>query len=225
MTPFDPAALLAMLLTFYPTVSSGELARARRDRPDYFAGGTLFGSKGDKLRLPDGRVFDLIFAAGGAIGQQRWQVIEVTGDAGRAGDLFPLEPGPLVPLEDDPFPPAAAAGAFEAILGDALDTLGASDGVLHGAAQAVATFAGAQQLADSYARMVEPATDAHAATRRSFDADDPAALIDRSNDQGATIDDQSGRYNEEAPADLPADDPGDPPRDDDGGRPDNEPAV
>jgi hypothetical protein len=68
VTPFDPVALLAMLQAFYPTPSGAALAQARAERPEYFAGGELFGSKGDKLRLGDGRVFDCIFAAGGLPG-------------------------------------------------------------------------------------------------------------------------------------------------------------
>jgi hypothetical protein len=40
VTPFDGAALLAMLLAFYPAVSAAALARARSERPEYFAGGT-----------------------------------------------------------------------------------------------------------------------------------------------------------------------------------------
>lgn len=47
-----------MLATFYPAGGPDALARARRERPAYFAGGTLTGPTGEQLRLPDGRVFD-----------------------------------------------------------------------------------------------------------------------------------------------------------------------
>jgi hypothetical protein len=107
MTPFDAVALLAMLLAFYPTVNASELARARRERPEYFAGGTLLGSKGDKLRLPDGRIFDLIQNAGGLPGQQRWQVIE---PGPSVPEPWPLEAGPLTPIDVDRLPAAAGRG-------------------------------------------------------------------------------------------------------------------
>jgi hypothetical protein len=82
VTPFDPFALLSMLLAFYPAVSPAAFAQARRERPEYFAGGSIIGSKGDKLQLPDGRVFDCIFASGGPLSGQRWQVLDVTNDDG-----------------------------------------------------------------------------------------------------------------------------------------------
>jgi len=75
MTPFSPVALLTMLLTFYPDVSPAALVLARRERPDYFAGGALGGSHGDKLTLPDGTVWDLIYDVENETGDRHWQVI------------------------------------------------------------------------------------------------------------------------------------------------------
>jgi hypothetical protein len=127
VTPFDPDALLAMLLAFYPTPSAAALRQARAERPDYFAGGTLIGSKGDKLRLGDGRVFDLVFASGGLPGQQRWQVIDVTNDPGSAGDPFALEAGPLTPIDSTDVWPGSPAPGFESYVAG---ELGALDGTI-----------------------------------------------------------------------------------------------
>lgn len=60
MTPFDPIALTIMLRTFYPFATPADLARARRERPEYFAAGRLRGHDGTLLELPDGRLFQIV---------------------------------------------------------------------------------------------------------------------------------------------------------------------
>jgi len=77
VTPFDPAALVAVLSAFYPTVDVATLAQARRARPGVFAGGALVGD-GDRLQLPDGRVFLLIW-------QGAWTAVGDTPDPAAAG--------------------------------------------------------------------------------------------------------------------------------------------
>jgi hypothetical protein len=131
MTPFDATALLVMLLAFYPTVSGAELARARRERPEYFAAGVLFGTKGDKLQLPDGRVFDLIANAGGLPGTQRWQVIE---PGPSVDDPWPLEPGPLTPIDaSGADTPPGERTTFQSLVAGAIDAIGGSDAALQSA--------------------------------------------------------------------------------------------
>jgi hypothetical protein len=131
VTPFDATALLVMLLAFYPTVSGAELARARRERPEYFASGVLFGTKGDKLRLPDGRVFDLIANAGGLPGTQRWQVIE---PGPGTDDPWPLEPGPLTPIDASGVDvPPGERTTFQGLVADAIGAIGGSDAALQSA--------------------------------------------------------------------------------------------
>jgi hypothetical protein len=78
VTPFDPAALVAMLRAFYPIVGRAALRRARSERPEYFAGGTLIGSSQTHLQLADGRIFDLILNEGAPQGQTAWQALDVT---------------------------------------------------------------------------------------------------------------------------------------------------
>src|SRR4051812_25144545 len=162
-----------MLQAFYPAVSVAQLQRARVERPEYFAAGRLGGSKGEKLFLADGRVFDLILAAGGPASGQRWQVLDGTND-GRAGDdPFALEEGPLTLLDDsdvETFPPAPA---FESLVAGELDAFGASDALLDRAESAVVEFDGAAALDESFAREVEPALEYHAATLAGLVADDP----------------------------------------------------
>lgn len=134
MTPFDPGALVSLLERGYPVVSASELARARREHPEAFADGVLFGSKGDKLRLPDGRVFDCIVAAGGPPSGRRWQCALVDPNAPATDDPFALEPGPFEPLEDTPFEPRDP-DLFRDLVARELHELGDWDGAYEGARQ------------------------------------------------------------------------------------------
>lgn len=213
MTPFDPWALLAMLEAFYPVVSVPELQRARRERPEYFAGGTLGGSKGDKLFLPDGRVWDLILAAGAAAGVQRWIAIEVTDAGPDGGDGLTLEPGPLTPIDVALIFPPFTGEAFESLVARHLADVGSSDAVLDRAAVDVVELGAAAALDGSYDRHVAPALEHHAATRAALDLDDPSEELEAAGLTRDTIDAALTEYDEDPPADLPEDDPGDPPRD------------
>jgi hypothetical protein len=210
--PFDPVALVAMLTTFYPVVSVAALRLARSERPEYFGAGVLGGSKGDKLTLPDGRVWDLIFAAGAAPGVQRWQAIEATGADGGAGEPWPLEPGPLTPLDAFPVRPRSAA-TFEALVTEELGALEGRDEQLAAAGQAVADFDGAGALNDAASQLLDPAIEAHAHTRGTIDADDMGDELDAANNTSGAIDAARNEYDEDPPEDVPTHDPGDPPRD------------
>jgi hypothetical protein len=57
---FDPGTLPQLLAAFYPVVTPAHFALARQEHPDWFGDGVIFGSKGDKLRFPDGRQYDCI---------------------------------------------------------------------------------------------------------------------------------------------------------------------
>lgn len=211
MTPFDPAALVAMLLAFYPIVSAAWLATARRDRPEYFAGGVLFGSKGDKLRLPDGREWDCIVAAGGPLAGRRWQCSLIVIDPNAVPDPFALEEGPLTVLDEEFTIGPRVGSGFEALVAGELEALGASDDVLHQAAQAAIEFNGGTLLDASYDRLVAPALEHHAAFVRSLDADNPIDEVEASGQHDAIIDATEHQYDEEEPEDLPLTDPGQPP--------------
>jgi hypothetical protein len=196
MTPFDAVALLAMLLAFYPTVNASELARARRERPEYFAGGTLLGSKGDKLRLPDGRIFDLIQNAGGLPGQQRWQVIE---PGPGTDDPWPLEPGPLTPIDVTVWaPPRPADDTFESLVSTHLAELAGSDRVLDGARSELAGGADqARELEDD--RALDEGADVVDEIYRSTAGTELAELADASSGQAGAIDATDNAYDEAPP--------------------------
>jgi hypothetical protein len=98
VTPFDGYALLIMLRAFYPDVSVGELARARQERPEYFANGAIGGPAGDWLTLADGRVFDLILQDVATGAPLAWYVIGAGGAVDR--DAIVLTPGPLALLDE-----------------------------------------------------------------------------------------------------------------------------
>lgn len=211
MTPFDPAALLTMLLAFYPIVSAAAFAQARRERPEYFAGGQIFGSKGDKLRLPDGREFDCIIAAGGPASGRRWSCSEIVDDPNAVPDPFELEPGPLDPVDEDMAIFAESRDTFAALVAGELDALTGADGVLQNAGDAVGAADLAGGLEDSYRRLVEPAAVAHAGTVTALDADDFGDVIAATESHGAAIEAGEAAYADELPPALAEPDPGNPP--------------
>jgi hypothetical protein len=218
VTPFDPVALVVMLVTFYPIVSRRELARARFERPDYFAGGVLFGTHGDKLRLPDGRIFDLIFNVDNAPGEPpRWQCIE----PGPASDEpWPLEPGPLTPLDPElpPFP--SFEPFFEPLVSAAIGAMGDPDLHLGVAQAALVETAQEERVPNAYEDQIEPAARALAAQLASVDALDPSGLITASDGHTSVIDDRASSYpnpDDVDPGEMPPGDAGPPPDDD--GRP------
>lgn len=224
MTPFDPVALLAMLLAFYPIPSPAALVQARRDRPEYFAGGVLIGRSGDKMQLPDGRIWDLIFAVEGPFPPRRWIAIDVTDAVPGDGDGFELEPGPLTPIDEAMVIFGPDPQTFEALVAGELAALGASDTVLHRAAQDIIESGGGRELEDEYERTIVPAHQAHLGTRAALDRDDPLDELEAAHDHGHIINATSGEYDDDPPPDLVEEDPGDPPGDDDGedGRPPRE---
>lgn len=211
MTPFDPIALVAMLLSFYPVVTPGNLALARTERPEYFAAGVIFGSKGDKLRLPDGREFDCIVNAGLDVSRRSWSAQLIDPNAAGADDPFALEDGPLVPLDAAfTFPPRDPT-AFSALVAGELAPLEHDDGILAAAAEPAITFTGAADLEDSFAREIDPADQAHAATLAALDGDPISDVMEATSGGSTVIDTTSGDYDEPEPPDIPLPDPGDGP--------------
>lgn len=215
MTPFDTVALVAMLVTFYPVVSAPEFARARRERPEYFGGGVIFGSKGDKLRLPDGREWDCIQAAGGPPSGRRWICIPIDPNDQGATDPFALEAGPLDPLDEQLVIFPGGDPSLVDLVAGALGGLDGAEGLLDGAAAAVVQAADPNQLDGTYRARVEPARDAHGRIRAALDSDDPGELLARTSAQDGEIDAARQDYVEESPPDTGEPDPGDPPGDDD----------
>jgi hypothetical protein len=211
VTPFDAAALLAVLLAFYPVVSVAGLQRARSERPEYFAAGTLGGSKGEKLFLQDGRVFDLIAAAGGPPSGRHWQVIDVTDDAGGAADPFALEEGPLTPLDEDDTLPTPPGESFVSLVAGHLAALAGADDVLQSGAAAIAESDGTAALDAATATLLDPATHHHANTRAALDHDDPAEELESAGLTRNEIDARLSEYDDPAPEDAPEVDPGENP--------------
>lgn len=224
MTPFDPAALVAMLMAFYPVVTPANLARARQERAEYFHGGTLFGSKGDKLRLPDGREFDCIANAGLPVGQRFWYCGLI--DPAEAGnpDGFELEPGALEPVDEEMVLFPADRDRFEALVAGELADLTGADDVLRGAGDAIVAIDVAGHLEGSYAEHVEPAAAAHANMRAALDLDDPADIIAATNAHDGIIDAADVEFNEPLPADLAEPEPGPAPIGGDEDEPEEPPA-
>ncbi len=205
MTPFDPMALLVMLLTFYPIVSPSALAQARRERPDYFAGGVIIGTHGDALRLPDGAVWDLIFDVDGPA--RRWQAIIPSGaPGGAAGDaVFPLEPGPLSPVDLDAIPRPAPPDTFGPLTAQALGNVGASDALIGGAQARIADAASSRALESVFADTIGPADGAVSEELGALYASVPDDVLARSHEHGGAIEANIGEYSEPAPPPISTD--------------------
>jgi len=203
MTPFDPTALLAMLLTFYPLVSVAELQRARRERPDYFAGGVLFGSTGEKLRLPDGRVFDLIFDASNPDPtRRRWQVIEP--GPGRPDDeTFPLERGPFTPIDGGRWPAPSGVNVFVPLVAAAYASLGDADGLFGRAASTIVEASSPAALTTMFHSTIDKAEGTIGSSRNRLNAADPSDIIIASGGQVPRIGKNEDEFSEPPPKDVP----------------------
>lgn len=211
MTPFDPTALVAMLLAFYLNVSAGDLARARVERPDYFSGGTLGGSHGDKLFLPDGRIWDLIFAVDGG-GIPRWQAIEATSGASDGAELlFPLEPGPFLPIDGAQFPEPMPAPLFEPLVAVHLGELAHTDDTLDGARLGILEHSSPDPLQHVAILTIDPADAAVADELAALHLSVPDTELATTTGSSGTIARHQADYTEPPPVELPPYDPGAPP--------------
>jgi hypothetical protein len=211
VTPFDSDALLAMLLAFYPKPSGASLRRARAERPEYFAGGTLIGSSSTHLQLPDGRIFDLVFDEGSA--RARWQVLydDPNDPGGDDGDPFALEQGPLDFVDETIVIFPDVTDPFEGLVSDALRPLSGADGVLDAVSEAAKAADGSADLDGSYAALVEPAARAHEVIRVALDGDEFSDELRAADDQSNVPPIASTELDEPPPPDVPEPDAGEPP--------------
>lgn len=206
MTPFDPVALLAMLLAFYPIVGPAAFDRARRERPAYFAGASIIGTGRDKIRLPDGRIFDGIFDVGGP--GQRWQMLEILPGDGTGGpeDPFRLEAGPLDPIDESAWPDPAPAPVFVPLVVDALTALGAAGGVLDRAHGAVTDAAAPGDLETFVGGELGTAAGTWDRSLGAVAAFLPADELAAAGGQGDATLSHGGEFNEPTPGPLPPSD-------------------
>jgi len=214
VTPFDPAAIVAMLRSFYPVVTIANLRLARTERPDYFAGGALFGTCGEKLRLPDGRVWDLMYDCGGL--QAAWQAIEPGPSDGSGGDGFALEPGPFTPIDVPDLLPPTPAQDFTQLMAGAMLELGSAEDVLDLAGTTIGGDGAGAAIGDVLQREFDAAAGAQVSQAHALDDLRPEELLETSAGAGGVIDSEASEYpdpNTAAPESIPPQDPGDPPPD------------
>lgn len=201
MVPFDPVALLAMLLAFYPVVGPAALLRARAERPDYFAGGEIRGTKGDKLWLPDGRKYDLIFATGSPA--QHWQVLGPLPDGAGAApdDPFALEDGPLARLDPARFVLLPRAPEFQPLVAAAVAEWSGHDTAL--ATAHASMVEGADPIAlDLAGGELDGAEGALGPHHALLDQANPADVIGTTDAHGATIDSELDALDEIVPGPI-----------------------
>lgn len=214
MTPFDPQALLAMLLAFYPAATIANLVRARAERPEYFAGGTLFGSCGEKLRLPDGQVWDLIYDCGGP--NARWQAIQPGPGGDPGGDGFELETGPLTPLDVDTTIPPLSDPTFEPLVIGTIGEVRLLEGLMGDAATTMTTDAAPGPITDALDASLAEAQDEHWRGGQSLEGATVGDLVETTDGLNSQIDAGTGEL-PEPPENIPTTptntDPGPPPGD------------
>lgn len=208
MTPFDPVALLTILLAFYQPASSAHFAQCYRERPSYFCGGTIFGTHGDKLRLPDGVAWDFIFDVDGP--NARYQAILAPPDDGGTGPdpFFPLEPGPLRPIDYGVFPPPTPRDEFGPLVADAIARLGASDARLGDNEDQIAGRTSPWPLRDAFDRTVGPAERALSDELGALDASVPEDVLDLTGHHVDAVDANDREYDDPPPDPIDPD-PGD----------------
>jgi hypothetical protein len=188
--PFDPGAMVTMLQAFYPVPTVANLRRASQERPDYFAGGTLFGSCGEKLLLPHGQAWDLMYDCGGL--NARWQAIDVTAGGGPSDDPFALDPGPLDRLELPDATPPVPDDTFTQIVAGALRELGASDDQLQLAGTVLVEASAPTGLGDQLSAALDDAMRAAEGQQRAIDALTPEDLARAAGDAKTVTDARPG---------------------------------
>jgi len=201
VTPFDPQALLVMLLTFYPIVSGEALLTARRERPEYFGGGTIIGHHFDALQLPDGRIFDCIFSVDSPA--QHWQMIDETFGGDPVPPGFELAPGPLAPLDSEIWPEPVLAHTFEQLVAGHVESLGDAAGALHAAQNTIAAESSPAAFEAIFNDTIDPAASAIADGTYTLARADNADVIETTNGHGAAIDRNDANYNEPPPEEPP----------------------
>lgn len=213
--PFEPGAMVAMLKSFYPVVTIANLRRAQQERSEYFGGGALFGSCGEKLRLPTGQVWDLMFDCGGL--NAHWQAIEPGEGGGGGDDPFSLEPGPLDVLELPEIVPPVPDGAFTQLVADAIRELGASDDILHQAGTVLVEANAPSGLGDALSAALDDAMRAQRDQQHEVESFRPEDVARAADDAHAVTDTRPGMPSDSElnpTAEVEPGDPGPPPRDD-----------
>lgn len=188
--PFNSLALLVMLRALYQDVSPASLRRARYERPEYFAGGELAGAAGDRLRLADGREFSLI--AGGDGPAPSWDIHMVAGPRGDA--TYPLEAGPLTPIDPSQFPTFTGEPVFSPLLASYLAELERAEqtiGVREADMTRVSDPAPLEEELRAHAGAGERTLEDHI---RAFEDLNPSALRASSDGIVGRIDDTQSRY-------------------------------
>jgi hypothetical protein len=179
-----------------------------------FAGAVPIGHGGDKIQLPTGAIWDCIFNVDGPPAKRRWQMLYIDPNAPPPPpDPFALEPGPLA-FVDETTPIGPLGGpSFESIAADVLEPLNGADGVLASGADTVTGLDVGAGLDDGSGSSLSDAIDGHTETRAAIEADNPADVVDATNNHGAEITSGQGDYVEPPVPDAPVPDPGDPPPD------------
>lgn len=216
MTPFDPWALVAMLQAFYPSVTRTSLERAFRERPEYFAGGQLIGRLSDALRLPDGRIFDIVFAAWTS--QSRWQALDVTNAGPAPDDPFPLDEGPLVEVDVDAALPPVGDPLFVPLVSGALGEVVQHERRMGDVETTIASGAGDDGAGPALDAALSEAQWQHGQALRALEGESAGDLVEKTDGLGGVIDGNKSEIPDAPdgpPTDMPPVDPGPAPPPDD----------
>jgi hypothetical protein len=138
---FNPGLLPGLLDAFYPVVTPAHFALAKAEHPAWFDDGVIFGSKGDKLRFPDGRQYDCIQNAGLSVDKRRWQCVLIDPTAVSSDDPFARDEGSLTTIDEDVWTPAHDT-TFTGLVGQFVSDTRGMDDALARAQRPVITLVG-----------------------------------------------------------------------------------
>lgn len=197
-----------MLQAFYPSVTRTSLERAFRERPEYFAGGQLIGRLSDALRLPDGRIFDIVFAAWTA--QSRWQALDVTHAPPGPADPFPLDVGPLVEVDADAVLPPIGDPVFVPLVSGTIGELQQLEGRMGDAQTEIAMNAAADGDGAALDAELSEAHWQHWQTLRALEGENVGELIDSTDGLARELDGRVAELPEQPAGTEPEPPPYDP---------------
>jgi len=132
-----------------------------------------------------------------------WEVTDVTASALGSDPAFPLDPGPLSPIDPTTFITPMPRPDLSSMVGDAFQPLGALHAVIDTAHTTIAENSASTRIDAASAQYLDPAGAAHAASSSAFDAIDPSDLTGATQAQHDTIDGNQAPFNEDQPPDTP----------------------
>lgn len=125
---------------------------------------------------------------------------------------FPLEPGPLVPIDVQAFATTFARPSFVELVGDQLGPVAGLHATIDAGHLTIVENSDPRGFENDSGNALNDAGGAHADNAAGFDAADPAEVIATTGAHSGAIDPNRAEYDANPPVTIPTPDPGAPPR-------------